>query len=39
MYFFPLASPEWKTKKEELHEVHREKEKEYLTKLEKENKL
>ncbi len=39
MYFFPLAGSEWKKKKEELHEVHREKEKEYLRTLEQEGKL
>ncbi|TXT66192.1 MAG: putative symporter YjmB [Promethearchaeota archaeon] len=35
MYFYPLAGSEWKSKKEELHEIHQKKEEEYLKKLEK----
>ncbi|TFG00393.1 MAG: MFS transporter [Promethearchaeota archaeon] len=36
MHFFPLAGPEWRKKKKELHQIHHKKEKEYLQKMEKE---
>ncbi|MFX1354099.1 MAG: MFS transporter [Promethearchaeota archaeon] len=34
--FFPLSGPEWDKKKEELHKIHREKERSYLEKIRSE---
>lgn len=39
MYFYPLHGKEWRQKKEDLHEKHQQKEKEFIENLKEEGKL
>ncbi|MBD3214032.1 MAG: MFS transporter [Candidatus Lokiarchaeota archaeon] len=39
MYFYPLEGKEWREKKEQLHEVHQQKEKEFIEELKREGKI